>query len=812
MRIMNNYQLYRTNVLLGGQVQWNISIKNIEGELNVCDFYLSPIHDSIRYSKQQHSLNYTHQSNVKTLYHNIKGNFYKPVVNSRFVIWEPVYCEDSSLPKTIEEVYCNEYEMGCKRSNYSVTGYQYQFFCPVWLERCKNISVYFHICSIQGDPIYTKEINLTGTSGEYHNKFSKYLNDYLDYAGLKQGDDKVMYVDPKDSQMHGLCVDNPGIINISLPNLYDDLTAREIPLMEFDNIIMSCFESKRLITKQLFNFNFLFNIEDLLPENLYEELLCKKFMIKTSIKVDGEVLQIKDFYSNYDYIPRQECGKYNDILISVEPVGEGGSYDVVAQGSDNMGRHNVLDYLKDHTTLNLIDKNKFSQDICHWSMRGNNDYIFNFYKGFGGVFSSDGVDKFRNYYYGNSPDLKYSIFNNTYNNAEWCNIIRPQIPDNKNRSVSEYPEINIQGYLSLVIECCDYNKLGKYFSKFGVGNDEYWVKNLKYSPIKSSQSYQDGNNKLELLFVDVADLNANNIEGYLSVNRFIKITDNLYIKYQQDNSKQINWMIGVFDSRDGYDDIVFKKFKENIKLYLENHRSDVNTESLLNKLNLIIPIQQQNIVLKNSLDLYPAYGPILDVNENIYLKSNIRSSGIYRYLGGIKPAFVGSNNDKRYNFAHYKKIINVKKDSQMIEFFDRMQREGFSKKYKSIGYYPLEELELNYEELPMKFFNILNSTNQDEPEYELKDNYDGYKWYNKSIINPLIAELHYHYIYVSSEDNEKDLRDVVTEYLKNYYNVDDHSYILNLYKYKVVSYNHTIIKNSGEVKYQREYDINIILK
>lgn len=787
---MDNCQLYRTNVLLGGQLQWNISIKDNDGKLYVNDFYLSPIHDDIKYNKQQYPLNCDHQNNVRLFYNDIKDNFYKPVIDSKHTIWEPIYCTNSSKPKTIEDIHPNTYEMGCKRSKYSVTGYQYQFFCPVWIEKCRrDIEINFRICSSDEDPIYNKSIILTKGEEEYHNKFSRYLKNYLDYANLKNGDDKLIYVDPKESYIHGLKVDNTESIDISLPNLYKDLIAREIPLMEFDNIIISNFKDSRLIAKQLFNFNFLFNIEDLLPGNLYDELLYKNFMVKVIVKIDGKELPINDFYNNYEYIPKKGCGKYNDIKVKVD-TNEKGLYEIVSMGKDPLPRVNVLDYLNDYEDLSLIDKNKLDNNICHWSLNGNNDYIFNFYKGFGGLYETKDDIKFRNYYYDNSPDLTHKEFNMSYNNAEWCNIIRPQ-----------------NDLFPIFLEYCVPQKMSEYFSKFGSesSNKEFWVKNTKYKPIPSSQSFI--NETLYILLVDVCDVTIKGINSLLRTygyNKAGKAAVNLYYKYMK--RKDIgDYLIGVFDSRLGYDDVVFAKFKEHLGEEIE-------------KLNNITPIPQNNITLNKSVNIYKTDGPLLNTTECIYIKNDRISTGLYRYLGDIKPTFIKRNNDINYNFSYCKKIINTDVDKDQLKLFDKLHYSGYNKKYKSIGYYPLSEgIELNPEKYPESILLRLDDPNKNiysdkiiNP--KITDNRDGYKWYNRSIIKPIIKEFNYHYVYTSTDEANNDLQIVVKNYLKEYYGVGDDSYILELYKYKITSHNHIIIKDNNDIKHQYEYNINIILK
>ena len=83
---MDNFQLYRTNVFLGGQLKWDLIVDNSATRLHVADFHLSPISDNIPFIyKTDDVLIYnTHQDNVKAYYNANKGNFYKEGLDPKF--------------------------------------------------------------------------------------------------------------------------------------------------------------------------------------------------------------------------------------------------------------------------------------------------------------------------------------------------------------------------------------------------------------------------------------------------------------------------------------------------------------------------------------------------------------------------------------------------------------------------------------------------------------------------------------------------------------------------------------------------------
>ena len=110
---MENFQLYRTNLFLGGQMKWDIIISSNNSSLLVSDFHLSPISNNIPYvhKTDEQLLNNTHQDNVKLYYNSIKGNFYNEGLDSIFNHNWPILCKEGE----VLNAYSNIYDMGCKR-------------------------------------------------------------------------------------------------------------------------------------------------------------------------------------------------------------------------------------------------------------------------------------------------------------------------------------------------------------------------------------------------------------------------------------------------------------------------------------------------------------------------------------------------------------------------------------------------------------------------------------------------------------------------------------------------------------------------
>ena len=137
---MENFQLYRTNLFIGGQMKYDVVVtsKNAS-ELKVSNFHLSPISNNISYvyKSDEMLLNNSHADNIKEYYNKVKGNFYNPGLNSEFNHNWPILCKENE----ILDAYSNIYDMGCKRiKEYSRYNKQFEYFCPLWIEKLsKNI-------------------------------------------------------------------------------------------------------------------------------------------------------------------------------------------------------------------------------------------------------------------------------------------------------------------------------------------------------------------------------------------------------------------------------------------------------------------------------------------------------------------------------------------------------------------------------------------------------------------------------------------------------------------------------------------------
>ena len=374
---MENFQLYRTNLFLGGQMKWDVVIDtNSITTLKVSDFHLTPISNNITYiyKSDENLLNTSHLTNVKSHYNKIKGNFYSNGLSAEFKHNWPIICKENEVLNN----YVNDYDMGCKRAKqFSKYKKQFEYFCPVWLEKISNeIKFRFLLKDIKNKNVIiaSKTLSFSSIGNNYHDRFVNYFNNYIKDIHIAEGSNDLLNINfsTDEVKLHGIDVSNGMVRTKSINHLITNFKLRERPLMETDYMMINSFVKNELIAKQLFNFNFCFNLDDIFPSKSIVNYSTEKFLVDVEIYVDGKKLEKRDFYTNYDFIEKSIDNK--NIITS------------------NNESNNILNYLKDHHALELINKNKFCQSVFHWSLCDNNDYIFNLYNGFSGIYAEENFD------------------------------------------------------------------------------------------------------------------------------------------------------------------------------------------------------------------------------------------------------------------------------------------------------------------------------------------------------------------------------------------------------------------------------------
>ena len=351
------YQLAKTSPLITGQVKMNMIMNGNK----VVDLQYVPISNYIpfAYNNPIDVLNYTHGENVKTLYSKISDHFFKEVVNPTLST-NQLHRYDTLIDDTHE----NTYEMGMKRIEYKRYNKQFEFFCPVWCDNAdefKQLRFIINLENRNGRTMYSKEIS-------FDDRIKKYLNKIHEDLGIHGLNNNLLYVNFQEMLSHikGLNVKNGKIQTIDTSYIVNNLLHQERPVLETDNMLVNLFNSHNIISTQLFNFNFIFDLTDFMPISLINDFLLERINVYVDVYKGYEKVLEKDLYTNYENIPRYDIysGKYNHS-------------------------YNVLDYLEEYKSTDLITKNKITQGTFHWCLQNNDKSVFNLYNGFSPIYNNE---------------------------------------------------------------------------------------------------------------------------------------------------------------------------------------------------------------------------------------------------------------------------------------------------------------------------------------------------------------------------------------------------------------------------------------
>jgi hypothetical protein len=446
-------------------------------------------------------------------------------------------------------------------------------------------------------------------------------------------------------------------------------------------------------------------------------ILGRSVSIKIDAYIDDGQLEKRDFYTEYEFI-----NKFNSINDK----------------SDN-DNDNVLNYLQDNKNIDLIDKNKFQQSICHWSLCDNNNYIFNVYNGFSGLINYNGKVFENNHQYYNTPNLVLKEFNPAQNTIGWVNCVEIRdwkqfyneyirnINRNKNKAVFidghsnfinnvkyDYSEYEITPFYLLGVKCLNTSVFNRIIERFS-----------------ASRISLDPSNKLYLIILDTNMLMLVTTDyNYLSFGKFKD-----YINAVTNENEYFNCLKNLIKSVI-YPDVI--KFNRSLEIHA---------------------ISDDNCILSN-------------VQENKYYKKDNINDYVVRYSGKIKPTFTNINST-----LYYKDMINYNDIESSV--YKKYAYLG-DPLYPSIDYCAIKKI-VNYNRntLPTVPFISNNSevkVNIYEPSYE-------YKWFDNSkciVLVPIITDS-YTIDTKTINDNillETVVDEKITETISKVYNITDTNLIL----------------------------------
>ena len=432
------------------------------------------------------------------------------------------------------------------------------------------------------------------------------------------------------------------------------------------------------------------------------------------VSVDGETLEKRDFYTNYEYI--EKCVNLTNGQTGI----------------------NVFDYLADNRALELVNKNKYCQKICHWSLAENNNYIFNLYDGFSGVYIDNNKYRINNHHYLNFPSLTSREITNINGAAFWINIIDIKYFSDFYKYVSTDEKIEAYG---LRIDGNTFIDNVK-FKKFPKINDKpVYVLGLNFVNSDSSNLIENYKNNLKDL--GWIEIKQNRYECVLCKDNHI-----IFIDMDKDNFAYYKLINTDFD---------IEEYSEEEKELVKPSIDFIKNYSL-GKINPSI------IVFNNSLSYYTSIGPAKNHNEIEYFKADNTYNYVIRYDGKLKPSFV-----EKGNYIYYKDYISAN-DMENTEY-SKYAKYKFEPLYPSINYCAIKKNSYSYNVLPDFIEGIKINPN---PEYSWFD-VNKYFWLDDTI----------QFIIAIESSDKNSISECVINFIANHYQVDDSiaNYIVNKYNY-----------------------------
>lgn len=682
---MNNYQLYRTNVLLGGQMKYDLILNSTGDNTNIIDeIHITPISDCAPYDKyiKDNLLNYSHQENIKGFYKKMSGSFYDDFVN-------PLLDNPFPLPDDyVGENYDSTYEMGCRRKNYQLYKKQFEFFCPVWLEQISDLSkLKFQIkINTTNDlkkyqaPLEIIKIIKFSKDGEV-SKLEKYFNDYIKFIKLDKGKDWVFDINKTCSIISGLNVETGIYSDIELNRFYEDLIYRERPLLEFNNMIISELNKNKLIVPQLFNFNICFNLEDLLSDFVINNLYDYPIHINVDVLLNDEVLERADIFSNHEFIPKRSLSS-DTYSQKIERSGTLEKFKI--DNSENLTSFNVLDYLRDNRCIDIIDKNKIIQNTCHWCNSLEPTYHFNVYDGFNIIFrkyTDKATNKFEYinipYYDEATTNMKDDInedSEDSYQYPYWCNnyILEEYLKGENGKQELN----NIKSLISEIL-----NSTYNHDYLYSTFSSNCIVKNINYKTRESIKPI-----KVVLLQIktdpswELDEWNNWKDSEYKGINWKYSQIENCYILYNEVDRKII-----FITKYDLVKNLTYKSMLS--KLSNSEIRIIQDLYEILSNPNLF---GLDMIKFSNGLAYSRANSPSINSQEIEYHKAKSNKS-IVRLMGKIKPYFIRV--DDMYKNYQYSKI----RYNDTNHDYKLYSQSIYEPKYPSLNYTSLRCNYINYD-------------------------------------------------------------------------------------------------------------------
>lgn len=701
------YQLLKTTPYLSGQIRWDIPLyyhyggkmqNNVVVDTGVHfidtpELHIVPLDDNIPFvdSKKnpEETFNYTHLENIKQLASQIGGSMYSSQGE-----WDGNYWLYNS--GDILDPYSHIFNMGARRMPFKKYNKQFSYLCPLWISEETNPELFTFEISLkvigeERDHIVRRRFKLS-------DKICKYMDEYLSKSA------RYLKPDPSSSQQpkyQGVSDDllsikfNPdyayitGIHTMSGKYVTCDITYligsildREVPMMEFDNMLVSKFRENNMIAQQLINLNFAFNIDDI-SYFLKDAMFGKSITMTMRVLYEDKYLDIKDFYTNYTQIPGYRVDR--------------------AEMSKSI---NVCDYLGDEHIIDYLYTNKFTQPIFHWSMVENPSYIYNFYNGFSPVFkdlNTGEMVRVEGRYY-DQADIS-QLYHNPYNSAAmWCKLV----------DYKQLSKFNVDQYVNLV-----HKEPDKYASKLIMNKDTgiFYLNNNRFdvSKLRNYDEIINEVSKKQIYFYSIINKKFTIDIGGVSCKKYLHI-------YQINNDIFFELVC------DDFTEATYRMISGLVEQFMEQYKQDPghpdptiipgfyfdvfgidpnDPNAAINEMNdyinQIMPfinlfiemydcwippyrIDFSKGTVMNTVPAFDEYHP----QETTMHKYDAYDSHVLRYTGALCPMFIDSDDrlykNKVYRYKQWGTITDPD-----VQQYNKMLKTKQEPLYPSIDFYSLVE-------------------------------------------------------------------------------------------------------------------------
>lgn len=452
-----NYRLRRTLPKLSGNMQFDIIVgvdKSKPSTGYVKQAHIRPISPRVNYVPivDERIMDRPHRLNIKKFYEKTVGQFFSNPINPELGSdWPYLVSQPEMSNLKYLKNWDDTYWAGCKRMQHKLYGTTHECLVPVWIDRAVGLKFILKIVTTGGQTITSVSIDISpdyiynnyNAHQKFHNDFVEYFLEYLKDIKITEGNNNVMSVDLKNNItiLSGLQVESGNYVVRQNFNVARNLIWRERPLLESNSLLTNTFADSKLIVPQLMNFNFCFNVEEIVGSSAIAGIMQNSpYTIQTDVQVLEDIdwfsigernslpkfnineheyvwtdLAVRDFYTNHDFVPRPQA-KYS--------FGSGGNDSWYDDTSDKPWL-NALDHLRDNTCSDIMHQNKMVQPICHWVHAEQPDGdLFNVYDGFGTyVYVGDKIVEY-GHGFGNTTDPSVTEYDPSADNTIWAGPAR----------------------------------------------------------------------------------------------------------------------------------------------------------------------------------------------------------------------------------------------------------------------------------------------------------------------------------------------------------------------------------------------------